>query len=52
MHPLRTYTLAEATLVSTQDDFNSVLDPVQYNESKDHARDAQIGNASVVVALG
>ena len=43
--------LAETILILTQEDFSSGLDPVQKNTSKHLARDAQEGNAPVVVTL-
>ena len=43
--------LAETTLIPTQEGFSSGLDPVQKNTSKHLAGDAQEGNAPVVVAL-
>ena len=43
--------LAETTLILTQEDFSSGLDPAQKNTSKHLAGDAQEGNAPVVVAL-
>ena len=43
--------LAETTLVLTQEGLRSGFDPVQYNTSKNLAGDAQEGNASIVVEL-